>query len=752
VYALNLGNPVELDAGADELLARVQPGPYARVGFADYFTIDMPWTATPDTAPLTAPGTDLLGSILEGARKRGLVFHMSMLGGVSRSVEVYEAARREDRRNAQWFADGALAPPWFAGDFDASVRTAWVTPSRYARKLRRHLEAKVRRFALLFLDLRASFPDTLISASGDSEAELNSDTTDANIPFEDQILADYSPFAILEFRDWLLHTGLYADGAPYGGDGYAKKDGESFEQGPAALSAANLARFNADFGTAFGTWSLEYFDWSLSDPVDGDARAIGVGRFSAPGWSARPAGGPDSIAGGFDAPRFANESSGRFWKLWLEFRETMLANYVQDFARWMTTTKNDAGEVLAPNRWYSHQIPAEYLNGTRPGSRDPEPRLLTSTSPFWTALVGDEVGSPGLTILDRYEPGSLGRPTYARTSLYLFDVIEGLGLPNWGMPEYSPSWPIGVAPDTSTSSIAAQFKRAWDSGAHMFAFTPWPHFVDTADGEAMGDFVDRIRFQPRGTGSTSFAPPAVRGLAATVSGSTASFSWSGQIFENTPGFRWSEWPRFRSFELWRGSTSDFTTSSGRLVRSTTSTSMSSIPFSSSQRFYKIVATSRDYRRGPLSAAIEVGSGTPTDPPDDPDDPDDPPDPTPLGSRPIRSCRVLYTRLADGPTGGPALAPFETRHVDVLTPCNLPAQTTSVTATVAVRTPAEAGELVVSPGERNHSGPLTLSFIRGRSAYRKVSLALAADGTIALESRAPTEPIHLMVYVSGYSQE
>ncbi|MBM4244709.1 MAG: hypothetical protein FJ148_12970, partial [Deltaproteobacteria bacterium] len=357
MYALNLGNPVELDAGADELLARVQPGPYARVGFADYFTIDMPWTATPDTAPLTAPGTDLLGSILEGARKRGLVFHMSMLGGVSRSVEVYEAARREDRRNAQWFADGALAPPWFAGDFDASVRTAWVTPSRYARKLRRHLEAKVRRFALLFLDLRASFPDTLISASGDSEAELNSDTTDANIPFEDQILADYSPFAILEFRDWLLHTGLYADGAPYGGDGYAKKDGESFEQGPAALSAANLARFNADFGTAFGTWSLEYFDWSLSDPVDGDARAIGVGRFSAPGWSARPAGGPDSIAGGFDAPRFANESSGRFWKLWLEFRETMLANYVQDFARWMTTTKNDAGEVLAPNRWYSHQIP-----------------------------------------------------------------------------------------------------------------------------------------------------------------------------------------------------------------------------------------------------------------------------------------------------------------------------------------------------------------------------------------------------------
>ena len=39
----------------------------------------------------------------------GLVFHVAAMGGVSRAVYVYVSAKREDRRNAQWFANGAIA-------------------------------------------------------------------------------------------------------------------------------------------------------------------------------------------------------------------------------------------------------------------------------------------------------------------------------------------------------------------------------------------------------------------------------------------------------------------------------------------------------------------------------------------------------------------------------------------------------------------------------------------------------------------
>ena len=77
---------------------------------------------------------------------------------------VYTEAKSEDRRNAQWFGSGAIVAPGFSGSTEQELATAYVTPSRYARKLRRHLEAKVRAFAVRFLTLRSDYPATLESA------------------------------------------------------------------------------------------------------------------------------------------------------------------------------------------------------------------------------------------------------------------------------------------------------------------------------------------------------------------------------------------------------------------------------------------------------------------------------------------------------------------------------------------------------------------------------------------------------------
>ncbi len=492
----SLSTQAEFDAAADRLLALAQGGTYARLGFVEYYTVDLPWTANLAAPELSRPARGELTALLARLQSRGLAYHVSAMLGMSRAMQVYDAAKRADRRNAQWFQDGAIDVPGASAATQAA--RAWVTPSRYARKLRTHLEAKTRALARLLLDLRQAFPATLISASGDAEAELNMDRIDPAVRVRDQMIADYSPFAILEFRDWLLATGLYAPGTAYAGDAFRKSRHDTFAQGAAALTTANLVAFNASMGTSFTSWRLESFDWSLDDPLDGDGHVIPWATWSAGGFDPTPESGAAHIAGGFDAPRSIRDGSTRLWRLWLRFRREMIANYGSDVARWMTTTPGATGTRFPADRWYSHQIPGDFLFGRDPGHGDTDPRLQTSASSMWTALMDPAVGSPGLTCLDRFEQADFGPGGgYNRTSEHLFERIRSLGLPNWGLPEYAPSWHIDVAPDPDPGRIKAEFHRAHASGVHMFGLTPWPHFDLTQNGPALGQFLREVRHGPR---------------------------------------------------------------------------------------------------------------------------------------------------------------------------------------------------------------------------------------------------------------
>jgi hypothetical protein len=502
VYDAPLGTDQDYAASRDTLLARVESGPYARVGFTTYYAIDLPWDADLANPVLTSPSRAALDQLLARLSGDGLVYHVSAMLGMSRFFWKYADAKEADRRNAQWYSDNLVlrvgAPERKTPD------SAWVTPSRYARKLRRHMEVKTRAFAALFEDLRATYPDTLISASGDAEAELSDLRFDANLPFDGQVIADYSPFAILEFRDWLLRIGLYAADGPFAGQGYKRKKAQKFTQGPTALTPENLEKFNKAFGTAFTSWDLEYFPWSLDDPIDGDPHAIKYKKYKKAAFAPLPTSGANFVAGGFDAPRNSTDPSKLWWKMWRKFRQRMIANFAIDVATWMTTPGPHGEPALAPDRWYSHQIPADYLAGT-PAGVTPLPRLQTSASTLATALVPPNLGSPGLTILDRFELADFGPPGgYNRTSAYAFDAMEALELPNWGIPEYSPSWAIDVAPDTNGAGMVAQWNRAYAAGAHMAGFTPWPHFAGTVNGDALGVFFDGVADAPRAPGYLPF--------------------------------------------------------------------------------------------------------------------------------------------------------------------------------------------------------------------------------------------------------
>jgi hypothetical protein len=500
VYDAPLWSDEHYVASRDALLERASGGPYARIGFTTYYSVELPWSADLTTPLLTSPSRVLLEDILARLESDDLVYHVSAMLGMSRFFWIYEDAKRDDRRNAQWFNDNEIVPPGIQRARWAA--DAWVTPSRYARKLRRHMEAKTRAFAAMVAELRAQHPETLISASGDAEAELNEARATPGLPLDEQIIADYSPFTVLEFRDWALRVGMYALGSTYSGQGYKRKKKDDFIQGAAALTPENLALFNANFGTSFTSWNLEHFHWSLDDPIDGDPNAIRFSKYKKRKFVALPTSGAKHVAGGFDAPRGPADPSKKFWKLWLKFREQMVANYARDVATWMTTTPGGAGEpALTPDRWYTHQIPADYLNGRQPGVQDPSIRLRTSASTLATAFVPETVGSPGLTVLDRFELYPFGPPGgYNRTSAFALGAIAERARPNWGIPEYAPSWHIDVAPETDVARIAAQWQRVFTAGAHMVAYTPWPHFTDSANGDAFGVFVDEVGDAPRTRG------------------------------------------------------------------------------------------------------------------------------------------------------------------------------------------------------------------------------------------------------------
>ena len=154
---------------------------------------------------------------------------------------------------------------------------------------------------------------------------------------------------------------------------------------------------NGDVGTQFDTWRLKYFDWTLDPAGLGDPGAIPRSTYTSPGWSATP-GGNDR---GFDPPRSVVRGNA-WWELWNLFRQRMVWRHNLDVARWMTTSADAAGATVPVTRWYSDQIPADYLFGFTPAN--PDLRLFASGSPWWAGDISP-YGGTGLTAFgfrDRY--------------------------------------------------------------------------------------------------------------------------------------------------------------------------------------------------------------------------------------------------------------------------------------------------------------------------------------------------------------
>jgi streptogramin lyase len=117
---------------------------------------------------------------------------------------------------------------------------------------------------------------------------------------------------------------------------------------------------------------------------------------------------------------------------------------------------------------------------------------------------------------------------------------------------------------------------------------------------------------------------------------------------------------------------------------------------------------------------------------------------------VTPCRVVDTRNATGPLGGPALAANATRLFSVTGVCGVPATARALVANVAVTGGTSAGHLSLYPGGSSLPLVSTINYSAGQTRANNAILELGS-GTLQVRCGQGSGTIHLILDVSGYFQ-
>lgn len=134
--------------------------------------------------------------------------------------------------------------------------------------------------------------------------------------------------------------------------------------------------------------------------------------------------------------------------------------------------------------------------------------------------------------------------------------------------------------------------------------------------------------------------------------------------------------------------------------------------------------------------------------------------TPLGGPPatakfytLTPCRVLDTRNATGPLGGPKLVGGGVqRNFTVTSACGIPATAKSISANVTITQPAAAGDLKIFPGDQGVPTATTTSFsAAGQTRANNATIGLASTGAGTIGVVNDGGATHFILDVNGYYQ-
>ena len=441
-----------------------------------------------------------------------------------------------DIRRYQWRLDGVNWYGVATTNSDGSVEYPGrdfnrVTDSRYATEVRAAYESNATEQADFIVQMNNEYPGVLAAVNTAIEEEQATSGEES-----DNYLADYSPFAVTEFRDWLRHTGKYDDstgefagqGAPSGITGsYLLINGvwrSPFYDDPTPDDANGTGvSFNQYFGTSFTTWTLRYYDLTaFPNPIpytNGMENSFDISPESGTGFA----------AGGFDAPR-VRDTTNRYWLAWswdvlridnntntktyppgdplspqFGFRQTMVHNWCSDTLNWA----REAG--VPANMLYAHQIPAEVVSTTR---------LRSSASAIWTGSYAPG-GTEGITRFGPIDPNLLQK--YAR---------------RWGIFEWHPQ-PGGSGSALYNYTVSALNSYYW-AGARVL-FPGWWSTNTVPDATfPLADSTFATGIKDWLTAQADRSPPVMgsgSGLPIITNGSSAhATGWIQPFFSETYTF------------------------------------------------------------------------------------------------------------------------------------------------------------------------------------------------------------------------
>lgn len=445
----------------------------------------------------------------------------------------------DDRRYLQWFSNGETHT-----QRETHFGASYACFSRYATQAWDIVKERLRRQAQGFLNQQPSIDSTnasmVVVVTGPGESSL------LETGSREGLLADYSPLAVAEFRDWLTHRGMYAEGHPYAGQG--RPGGEVYADDPSPAEAAGGNKpFNEAYGTDFATWELLYYDLDgHPDPPSHDAAGM-------PG-----PGDAGHTPGGFDAPRQQREGDP-LWDAWNNddpedpgFRQTMVRNYVAD------AHQPFADEGVPRDRIFASVIAHDQQQWHIQ-------RKLADADPYWVAR--NAYGSPGFTM---YGPVCRTPQVYEE----IVSISEG-DPPNWMLGE----WHAYSLPPQLYSATVEEHRAALDL---MWSYRPhcmeiegwtglkfggnWGYETKNTNFEwALREWLAAMPDQPYGDREViDYAPPPVREVATEQKGDRLLVSWSPLIWEGLD-YDWSDWRDFSRFAVYGSDADEFSAESASLL-------------------------------------------------------------------------------------------------------------------------------------------------------------------------------------------
>ena len=147
--------------------------------------------------------------------------------------------------------------------------------------------------------------------------------------------------------------------------------------------------------------------------------------------------------------------------------------------------------------------------------------------------------------------------------------------------------------------------------------------------------------------------------------------------------------------------------------------------------------------------VQTSTATPTQTPTPTPTPTVTPVPTPEAFHSAAPCRVVDTRNADGPVGGPALQAGAERAFPFRGQCGIPATARSVSINVTVTASTAPGHLRIYPGGTAPPLVSAINYQAGQTRANNAIFVLGQQGSLAVFCGQAAGTVHLIADVNGW---